>query len=680
MPETPMRVAFVGAGAMASLHLKALRRVRAPHTVVGVCDVNPDRANAFASRADAIAYPDVPTLLAVARPDLVHVCTPAGSHFEPARQALAAEAHVYVEKPFVGTREEAETLFQIAARRARLICAGHQLLYDRAFARASRRVPELMPVTLIDSLFAFQPPQLRLHGASPRALAGQLLDVLPHPLYTLVAALEQCATRPASLELVSANATPTELHVLLRVGDVIGRLVVSLRARPVASTLTWMGARGSLTTDFMRSIVLGVGNEGTTPLEKIANPLIEGFRQASRSAASVARRLLHGGDYPGLAELLGAFYAVAAANTSSPLSVDHLRRVTALYEALAEHVYRSVPTAALAPRNGPRQDAPIAVLTGAAGFFGAAIARDLARRGFRVRGVGRSERPDDANVHEWVRADLAAHVVPEVLADADVVVHAAAETHGSFDAHARNTVAVTRNLLDAMRQHGIRRLVYISTISVLRPPTSPWEVQTESTPMPEHAEPLGAYTWGKCRAEALVAHAEARGQIDARIVRPGALIDWEHLEFPGLLGRRLFGKWYMACGRPGLPFAVCDVRRAGEVVAWCAERFEEAPAVVNLFEPTIATRRRLVELFRKRGFRGRMIWVPISLLSSAVLLARTALALAQLRAPQRLRVFAVLRHRRYDPRLSNAVLAAAWAARRGPVATADAEVLVRDHA
>lgn len=670
MTETAIRVAFVGAGQIAGLHVQALRRVGVGHAVVGVCDANLGRARALASQVSATSYGDLATLLADARPDVVHVCTPAGMHFEPARQALVAGAHVYVEKPFVETREEAETLIHIAATRQRLVCVGHQLVRDPAFVRTLRRVPDLMPITLVDSLFTFKPPRLDPYRASPRALAGQLLDILPHPLSTLVEALGQSAIDPAPPELVSVSATPTDLHALLRAGEVAGRLFVSLRARPVTSTLTLTGAQGTLTTDFVRSIALGAANAGTSPLEKIANPFLEAGQLMWHSTGSLTRRLLHRGDYPGLAELLGAFYEAIASSARSPLSVDHVRSVTALYDTLARHVHRSsTPAAGRAAAPSPAPDgrpAPLAVLTGAAGFFGMAIAAELARRGFRVRGTGRSGRPDDENIHQWVPADLGQDVPAELLLDADVVVHAAAETGGGIEAHQRNTVDATRNLLQAMAERGVRRLVYISTISVLRPPRTPWEVQAEGTPLAEHPEQLGAYTWGKVEAERLVVGAQQHGLVEARVIRPGALIDWERIEVPGLLGRRLFGPWHLAWGRPGLPFAVCDVRRAGAVVAWCAQDFNDAPSPINLFEPAISTRRQLLQLFRQRGFRGRMIWMPISFLAGAVGLARIALAVLRHRRPQRLRFFAVVRHRRYESAVSTAVLHAARVRRQAP--------------
>ena len=657
----PLRIAFIGAGTMAGHHLQALRRVSMAHTVVGVHDVRVGAAEAFARRAGAQSYTSVSALLEESRPDVAHICTPAASHFEPARQALLAGAHVYVEKPFVESLSEAETLFALARERDRLICAGHQLVRDRAFEPLLRSAAKLGPVTLVDSYFAFRPPRLDPYRPPDRAHADQLLDVLPHPLYTLVAALES-VDPGAALELVNVTATPTELHALLRAGEATGRLVVSLRARPVASTLTISGAHGSLTTDFVRSIVLGTANAGTSPLEKIANPFLEAAQLAWRSATSLTKRLIGSADYPGLVELLGSFYAAAAAGDRSPVSIDHLRRVTAVYERLAVRVRSAVTPRPPAPapmiETAASRPRPLAVVTGAAGFFGRAICRELAGRGFRVRGIGRSERPDDPHVHEWVRTDLAERVAPDVIAGAEVVVHAAAETNGGFDAHERNTVGATRQVLAAMRAAQVRRLVYISSISVLRPPRVFWERQAEQTPLAVRPERYGPYTWGKCVAEEVVAEAQARQEIEARIIRPAALIDWSHVEIPGLVGRRLFGRWHLGFGRPTLPFAICEVGLAGSVIAWCADHFAEAPPVINLMDPAVRTCAQLLQLFRDRGWRGRMVWVPVSLLAGGIMAARFVAKVARRDGGRPLAVWSVLRARRYDPAVASTVLAA----------------------
>ena len=308
-----LRIAFIGAGQMARAHRDALRRVATPHQVVGVCDLRAEAAREFAALAAAPAhtkpYASVAELLQAARPDVVHVCTHPATHVAVARQALLSGAHVYIEKPFAETRADAEALFELAETHGKLrLCAGHQLLRDPAFRTLMDRAATLQPLALVDSYFAFRPPRLHLQRSAPRALAEQLLDVLPHPLYTLVAALEQLVPngRP---ELAHCSASPTDLHAVLQAGGgtVTGRLAVSLRARPVASLLTVTGSHGTLTADFVRGMVIGAGNDGTSPLEKIANPFVEAAQLAWRSGVGLARRLLRGVDYPGLAELIGDF-------------------------------------------------------------------------------------------------------------------------------------------------------------------------------------------------------------------------------------------------------------------------------------------------------------------------------------------------------------------------------------
>lgn len=656
---TAVRIAFIGAGQMAGHHLQALRRIATPHVVVGVHDARRDAGLAFARRAAAPAYDALSELLEQAKPDLVHICTPAGAHFEAARQALSAGAHVYVEKPFVERREEAEQLFAVARERRLLIGAGHQLLRDPAFLALMRQGTALEPVTLVDSHFAFRPPRLDPYQAAAAALARQLLDVVPHPLYVLVAALERFG-HGGAIEIEHMTATPTALYAMLRAGEVTGRLTVSLRARPVASTLTVAGANGSLTADFVRSIPVGAGNEGTSPLEKIANPFVEAAQLGWRSGTSLIRRVTRGAAYPGLVELLGDFYAAAAAGREaakhSPIGVDHLRNVTALYERLATAVRRAVTPPVVAAADRSR---PVAVVTGAAGFFGRAINRELTRRGFRVRGVGRSERPDDPHVSEWVQTDLANAIGPDTLAGSVVVVHAAAETAGGFEAHERNTIAATRELLRAMHAAGVQRLVHVSSLSVLRPPRPFWERQSERTPVAQHPEQLGPYTWGKCGAEALVAGAHARGEVHARIVRPAALIDWAHIELPGLVGRRLFGRWHLGLGRPGVAFAVCDVTTAAAAVAWCAASFEDAPPIVNLIDPTIRTRGELLERFRTSGWAGRVVWVPISVLAAGLSAARVLTAILRRERLPPLAAWSILRPRRYDTAVAHTVITAA---------------------
>jgi len=666
-----LRIAFIGTGQMARNHARAIHSLGGRATIVGVTDRLPDRAEEFAAFAGGRTYPSIRTLLD-AGPDIVHVCTPPPAHFETAHAALDAGAHVYVEKPFALTMTDATRLLEMAERRGRRVCAGHQLLFDGAFRTLVARANAIGELVQADSHFAFRPSGSSMTRAGARVLADQLVDVLPHPLYTLIAVLERFGPPGAAVEIDWARGGPDELHASLRAGDIVGRLSVSLRARPIASSLALSGTRGALTCDFVRSIVVGAGNPGEAALEKVLNPMIEGAQLVSRTALSVGRRVATGVSYPGLAELIDVFYGAVERGDPSPLSPRHLLSVTRVFEDLVSRIDDSVGQrqagrvgqAGQASQTGQAPPEPVIVVTGARGFLGGAVARALhgssqgAAAPVRVRGIGRAADPDDPHVHEWVVADLSRGISADALSGADVVVHAAAETAGDFAAHERNTIAATRHLLQSMREAGVTRLVLVSSLSVLRPPRTPWERQTELTPRPDDPSPYGAYTWGKSLQEALVERDAPSFGIAVRIVRPGALVDAENPSLPGLMGRHLFGRWHLGLGHARLPIAVCDVRRCAEAIAWCATRFDEAPPVVNLFDPEVATRGAFIRSLRARGWSGRIVWVPISAIALGITAARTAISLANRRLPTRLAAWAVLKPRRYDSRVASRVLAA----------------------
>ena len=144
--------------------------------------------------------------------------------------------------------------------------------------------------------------------------------------------------------------------------------------------------------------------------------------------------------------------------------------------------------------------------------------------------------------------------------------------------------------------------------------------------------------------------------MDARILRPAALIDLEAIELPGLVGRRLFGDWCLGLGRPSLPFAVCDVNDAAKAVAWTADHFPKAPAVVNLIDPEIDTRGHLLTHFREHGWRGRMLWVPISFLAGALFAVQLLKKVSSRSRSRSISGWSVLRPRRYDPAVSATLL------------------------
>jgi 2-alkyl-3-oxoalkanoate reductase len=146
-----------------------------------------------------------------------------------------------------------------------------------------------------------------------------------------------------------------------------------------------------------------------------------------------------------------------------------------------------------------------ALVTGGGGFLGGAIVRLLLARGDRVRSLARRHYPGlDALGVEQVEADGADRpAVERAVAGCDVVFHVAAKAGlaGRYRDYHRANVAGTENVLAACRRHGVARLVYTSSPSVVFAGRD-LEGADESLPYPAHYD--SPYAATKAQAERLV--------------------------------------------------------------------------------------------------------------------------------------------------------------------------------
>ncbi len=112
-----------------------------------------------------------------------------------------------------------------------------------------------------------------------------------------------------------------------------------------------------------------------------------------------------------------------------------------------------------------------ALVTGGGGFLGRGIVFALLGEGHAVRTLTRGEYPELAGAGvQTHHGDIAdAQVVSEAAKDCDVVFHVAAMVGaaGAYEDFHRTNVVGTRNVIDACRTHGVGRLVYTSTPSVV---------------------------------------------------------------------------------------------------------------------------------------------------------------------------------------------------------------------
>ncbi|TQQ79078.1 aldo/keto reductase [Halonotius roseus] len=110
-----MHCLFVGAGSIASSYADGI--ADAELALAGVCDLDADRADAFAASHDCPAFGDLDVALDTLDAPLVVNLTSHAAHAEVTRTALAADRHVYSEKPLALDSETAGELVETARER-----------------------------------------------------------------------------------------------------------------------------------------------------------------------------------------------------------------------------------------------------------------------------------------------------------------------------------------------------------------------------------------------------------------------------------------------------------------------------------------------------------------------------------------------------------------------------------
>ncbi len=180
-----LRVCVIGMGNIGNLHAR-LYREDALAELVGVCDLNSDRASSAASKLNVPAFTEAKQMLETLKPDLCSITTGGyeygSDHHAPTMLALQAGCHVLGEKPISNDIAQAEEMVSLA--RSKGVCYGINLnhRFTEAASRAKRwldegRLGHLLFVNM--SMWIMNPAE-----SSPwfhiKALHPHTVDVMRH--------------------------------------------------------------------------------------------------------------------------------------------------------------------------------------------------------------------------------------------------------------------------------------------------------------------------------------------------------------------------------------------------------------------------------------------------------------------------------------------------------------------
>ena len=136
-----MKIAFVGCGYVFDIYMRT-RWAYPEIEICGVFDIDAKRAAAVHHHYGFPLYPDLESLLADPRVEIVVNLTNIASHYDVTRRALEAGKHVYTEKPVTTDLAQTQALFALAKARGRILAAAPCNLHSDAISTLWKAVSD----------------------------------------------------------------------------------------------------------------------------------------------------------------------------------------------------------------------------------------------------------------------------------------------------------------------------------------------------------------------------------------------------------------------------------------------------------------------------------------------------------------------------------------------------------
>jgi predicted dehydrogenase/nucleoside-diphosphate-sugar epimerase len=633
-----IRVGVVGAGYVASRHLAALRDLPFVE-IVGVCDLDQTRAAALATQFDVPRVFRSLDEMAEVRPEVIHILTPPSSHCKLALKALDMNCHVFVEKPMAESVEECDLMIAKARENGLVLSVNHSLLFEPAVQRALWHVDE-GAIGDILSLTYFRGSDYPAYpGGPPSPIYTQgsypFRDLGVHAVYLIERILGPVQKLDVGYRGTGRDPMLTFDEWRLSAECVKGtaNAVLSWNMQPLQNEFWVHGTRAVLHVNLFLQQCHVYRNY---PGPKQVGFALNGMRHAAAGLFEIPAYLFRGitgrlKPSPGIYSSVVAFHRALRENKDAPVSMEAGRSAAAWVCSASRDADSEKLSKDSKARHKPSPAARVLV-TGANGFLGSALTRELLKKGERPRVLLRrpAKAGSAAEELESVIGNLGdPEVVDRAVEGVDVVFHVGAAMGGSANDFEAGTVWGTRNIVEACLKHGVKRLIHVSSIGVLDVAGHPNGLQVDETSSVEpHPDLRGRYTQTKLEAECIVLKAIQERGLPAVIIRPGQIFGpgAEEISPSGVIS--LFGAWIVAGnGRRALPLVYVDDVVSGLLAA---ENSSDALGrTIHLVDPTPVTQNQYLEASRPALGSTRVLRLPVTVLMTIAALCDGAAKLTK---------------------------------------------------
>jgi predicted dehydrogenase len=364
-----LRVAIIGCGKVADQHVNAIRRIT-DCRIVALCDRELLMARQLGDRFQiSSCFSEVGEMLKVAKPDAVHITTPPQSHFSLASQCLRAGSHVYLEKPFAITAEDAQALIDFADKCGLKMTVGHNYQFTLEMLEMRRLAQKGFlggkPVHL-ESYWSYDlgdtsyvGPVLGNPAHWVRQLPGQLFhNIISHGIAKLAEFLDDELTEVVAkahqsqqLGGLGAQEVLDELRVLIR--DKSGTTAFFCFSTQIKgrNQLHIYGPAGTLSADIITgSLIRNQTRSFKSYLTYFAPPLnnaLEHLRNLRLNVADFIRRRLYQ-DF-GMKELIERFYNSIRLDGPPPIPYREIILTAQIMDEIFTQIYGDRASKPLTP-------------------------------------------------------------------------------------------------------------------------------------------------------------------------------------------------------------------------------------------------------------------------------------------------------------------------------------------